>query len=166
MFPNAAVLLVAGLQGFYSFVSFIRLSLLCQFGRSIQGCIRSFSQSIQGSESKVSRLVFLSGCMLDELLTGKLNTAQLVNGGMNLQERSIQYSASIQAFDSISSYRETSKGGQQQQSWLKFSHTGGLRPLVDVLVDGACAGSIALVCTKAAAEVMLAFLLNRSYLLG
>ncbi|KAI3639612.1 hypothetical protein MIR68_002306 [Amoeboaphelidium protococcarum] len=51
-------------------------------------------------------------------------------------------------------------------SWLKFSHTGGLRPLVDVLVDGACAGSIALVCTKAAAEVMLAFLLNRSYQLG
>ncbi|KAI3650770.1 hypothetical protein MP228_004251 [Amoeboaphelidium protococcarum] len=48
-------------------------------------------------------------------------------------------------------------------SWLKFSHTGSLRPLVYVLVDGACAGSIALVCTKAAAEVMLAFLLNRSY---
>ncbi|KAI3650747.1 hypothetical protein MP228_004228 [Amoeboaphelidium protococcarum] len=143
MFPNAADVLVAGLQGFYSFVSFIRLSLLCQFRRSIQGCNRSFSQSIQGSASKVSRLVFLSGCMLDELLTGKLNTAQLVNGGMNLQERSIQYSAPIQAFDSIASYLETSKGGQQQQRLLTPFAS---RQLVEVFSywqspsSGLCAG--------------------------
>ncbi|KAI3652316.1 hypothetical protein MP228_003619 [Amoeboaphelidium protococcarum] len=167
MFPNAADVLVAGLQGFYSFVSFIRLSLRC-------------------SVFKITRLVLLSGRMMHELLTGMLKTSQCACGGLlkNIYERSLlndgsrksinyQFTLNTNGFKVITTWspllREIKKVVQHHlllDSWLKFSHTGSLRPLVYVLVDGACAGSIALVCTKAAAEVMLAFLLNRSYQLG
>ncbi|KAI3631668.1 hypothetical protein MIR68_010141 [Amoeboaphelidium protococcarum] len=76
--------IVAGVQGFQSLVSFIRLPLRCQFRRSFQDCNRSLSV-YSGSACSVTRSVFHSGLMLHESLTSMLKTTQSVYGGMSPQ---------------------------------------------------------------------------------